>query len=43
MGCYDGVLRCMITRCSGFLIFISRLNLFNSSSLSLLFVFACSI
>ena len=43
MGCYDGVLRCMITRCSGFLVFISSLNLFNSSSLSLLFVFACSI
>ena len=35
MVCYDGVLRCMITRCSGFLAFISSLNLFNSSSLSL--------
>ena len=43
MGCYDGVLRCMITTCSGFLVFISGLNLFKRSSLSLLFVFACSI
>ena len=43
MVCYDGVLRCMITRCSGFLVLISSSNLFNGTSLSLLFVFACRI
>ena len=43
MVCSDGVLRCMITTCSGLLVSISSLNLFYSSSLSLLIVFACSI
>ena len=37
MVCYDTFIRCMITMCSGFLVLISSLNLFGSSSLSLLF------
>ena len=40
--CYEGAVRCMITWCSGFVVFTSTLNSFKCSSSSLLFVFAGS-
>ena len=35
MACCNGVLKCMNTRCGGFLVFISSLQVFNSNLLSL--------